>query len=332
MSSETKKNKIIMIMVPPASGHVNPMCGLANELCKNAEVYFYSDDEFRAAIEHTGAQFRRYSHRTFSELPEQLMSTTTNRFCFLLDKMITFSYDLLPQLLADVKTIRPDLILYDCFFVTGKHLMSILNLSSQTTPVPKSIMFFPNFAINEKIGQKFQENAPPSDFWTPFSFLKIFWRQFHFSRAFGLSSYNPIGVFLAKHEHLNLVAVTPELQPFRDEFDSTFKFLGPCISEEARRIEVSSSSNDNELNSFLKSAREQPNTTLVYMSLGTIFNSSMFVFERVAQAVRELEKRYENRRSFKLIMSVGEKNLSAIQESITKSSENKNEQVSNLSI
>ena len=155
--------KKIMVMIPPASGHVNPMCSLVHELCKQSadlEVIFYSDIEFREAIEQTGAHFRPYSHLTFSDLPDQLMSTTTNRFCFLIDKMITFSYDLLPQLLADVQTDRPDLIIYDCFFVTGKHLMNILNSRYQSKlseiEPPKSVMFFPNFAMNEKIGKKFQ--------------------------------------------------------------------------------------------------------------------------------------------------------------------------------
>lgn len=309
-----------MVMIPPASGHVNPMCSLVHELCKQAadlEVFFYSDEEFREAIEQTGALFRRYSHRTFSDLPDQLMATSTNRFCFLIDKMITFSYNLLPQLLVDVQTDRPDLIIYDCFFVTGKHLMNILNSRYQSKlseiKAPKSVMFFPNFAMNEKIGQKFQENAPPPDIWTPFSFLKIFLRQARFSWSYGLSTYNPIGVFLAKHDHLNLVAVTPELQLYRDEFDESFKFVGPCISEDARNYEIDT--NDFELKNLLEMAAKDTNLHLIYMSLGTIFNSSLFIFEKVAQAVCKLAKEQPERK-IKLVMSVGEKNLATVRRNV----------------
>ena len=58
-------------------------------------------------------------------------------------------------------------------------------------------------------------------------------------------------------------------------------------------------------------ATKDTNLHLIYMSLGTIFNSSLFIFEKVAQAVCKLAKEQPERK-IKLVMSVGEKNLAAM--------------------
>lgn len=291
-----------MVMVPPASGHMNPMCGIVHELCKDPslDVMMYSDESFRRQVEATGAKFRRYSHLTFSKLPELLMKTQANRFFVLLDELITFSYDLLPQLIRDVEGEQPDLIIYDCFFIPAKHLLNIFKRRSSTNKqyVPKSLMYYPNFAINDKVGEMFQENAQ-SDFWTPFWLIKLFFRQVWFNWSYGLSSYNPFGPFMERHDKLSIVGVIPELQPFRDEFDQTYKFIGSCVCEEARNYEFLG--DDDELKKFLD--KSDKSTRLIYMSLGTVFNSNFYIFERAIEAIIDL---FENRKhQIRLIMSVG---------------------------
>lgn len=313
---ETNKNKFkIMFMIPPATGHVNPICSIANELCKreNISVVIYSDEKYRVGIEKTGAQFRAYSHTTYSKLPEEMLAAKTNLFCLMLDKFITYSYDLLPQLIADVESDQPDLIIYDWFFVTAKYLLKILKVRNRLNRMPKSLMFFPNFAVNEKIGKMFGENSP-IDMWMPFSLGRVFIRQFRFSWSYGLSTYNPLTIFMEKHDEINIVGVMPELQLFHDEFDSTYKFIGSCVSEEARRNET----NDTEIDSLLD--QRDSSIKLVYMSLGTVFNSNYFIFERSIDAFKNFDQPGRHYRSdqFRVIISVGEYCLKILGEKIAK--------------
>lgn len=56
-----RKTKI-MVLAPPASGHMNPMCPCPmyefHEICKQREVavIFYSEEKFQNTIEKTGVK------------------------------------------------------------------------------------------------------------------------------------------------------------------------------------------------------------------------------------------------------------------------------------
>lgn len=112
----TKNIKKIFVIVPPASGHVNPISGLVYELCKSddVQVTFYSNESFRESIEKTGAKFRAYSQfnrETF--VPQTLKKSTEPAILNVINNFIDLSYILLPQLIKDCQNEKPDLILYD---------------------------------------------------------------------------------------------------------------------------------------------------------------------------------------------------------------------------
>lgn len=313
----TSKKNLIFAMAPPSTGHVNPMCCVVNELCKypNVQVVFYSDECYRKSIENTGAQFRAFSHPSFSIL-EQIQKPINEQqltFDSFLNHSISFSHNILPQLIADTERDQPDLIFHDSFLFPIKYLVEIIKTREANGTwkgkVPKTFGMIPNFPLCDKMLAEFRKNSKES-VWMILPLLNEMRRHIALCWKYGISSYNVFG-FFTKYDDRNLVAVVPEMQPYREEFDERYIFVGPCVSEEARSAEIP---NDNELKNLL-SARDskeklESNIKLIYMSLGTVFNQNSFVFERAFEAIKNLNadlNQKANSYQVKMIVSLGEK-------------------------
>lgn len=324
-----------MIISPPATGHVNPMCGIVSELSKqqpDLKILFYNDECYRELIEKAGAEFRAYSHPTVTRLPLTPLLDKKNPMADAFNIQIDFTRDLLPQLIEQVEREQPNLILYDAVFAPAKFLIKILQARYEkrksTFPLPKNAMFVPNFPPNERMMRDARENTK-MDIKTLLGVMGALFRQFGLSWSNGISAYNPMKMMTEVNPNLNIVAVTPELQPHPEDFDmSIFKFVGPCISEEARSIEIT---NDDRLKSVLDGfpirdlKNYQPNSDsskkLIYLSLGTLLNINVFVFETAIEAVRVYDQKPN--RAFKssqlrVIMSVGQDNLKSFEEKIAR--------------
>src|SRR5438094_4525306 len=101
----------------PGHGHVNPTLALAQELVARSEqVIYYLTEEFRPAVEATGATFRPYSKEMFWDsqpnIPRQKadMSFVFGR---MMKTLIQASTRMLPLLLEEMREAQIDCILYD---------------------------------------------------------------------------------------------------------------------------------------------------------------------------------------------------------------------------
>ena len=326
--AEKNSKKKIMIIAPPSTGHLTPLCCLIYELCKNKdlEVIFYSDEPYREQVLKTGAEFRLYSKPSFTTIVHKTITDKPESFAFLSNKLITFAHELLPQLIRDVEFEKPDLIIYDSLFSPAKYLLNALQHrfenGTSKTPLPKTLMFMPHFAFNHKLIAMM--SGPPSSFnlFEYFETIHLYLRQIWLSFKFGLSFFNPLNMISIKNDRLNIVGVIPELQPFHNEFDSTFRFVGSCISEKARDFEIK---DDNELKSLLNEFDSKRNDTnkLIYMSLGSVFNVNHFIFEKVIEAlcVYDLKSPTNKQRFFKssqlrLVIAMGNEGVNEIKEKI----------------
>lgn len=307
MEGENTSKKLVFVIAPPATGHLNPLCSLIYELNKNwsekLEIVFYNDECYRTLIEKSGARFRLFSHLTFSQILHRPITERKLTVGEMLNYFITFAFDVLPQLIADTERDQPDLILYDTFFYPTKCLIEIIKTrqanGTWTRKVPKTIGFVPNFPHGPQMIKQMRLESN-EDFWSFYELANAFRRQFLLSWNFGISAYNPLGIFSKYDETINLVSVAPELEPYPEDFDERFKFLGPCVSEEARSVEIK---DDDELrlllDQFVLSSDNRKASTsdlkLIYMSLGTVFNGNDFIFEKVFDAVRNFDKgNFEN--------------------------------------
>jgi UDP:flavonoid glycosyltransferase YjiC (YdhE family) len=321
----TSTKKKIVIIVPPATGHVNPICGIAYQLTRdNAidEVIFYGEEQHRQLIEHTGSTYRQYSHPIFSRLTPKKATEKQDGLTYILNLLITYSFNLLPQFLADITVDKPDMIIVDAAFLPGKYLIEILRTRNDLKHI-KCAMFAPNFALNEAVMAMNPALKLKIDFATIISFIVCFLRQFWLSWTYGISVYNPVKAFLASHDHLNIVAVLPQLQPRLKDFDPRrFKFVGPCISEPLRSLDIRSG--DEKLNSILNLFPENRNNEtmeankLVYVSLGTIFNHNFYIFEAVIEAIWQFDEVKFNRTmkmsQLRFIFSVGKSGCAYFEE------------------
>lgn len=332
---DLKKSRIFVI-VPPGSGHINPVLCLIAEIIKKQQVtvVFYSEESFREQIEKVGAIYRAYSHPTYSRVTIQKpINEYKLSLAEYINKQIEIAYDVLPQLLRDCETETPDMIIYDTFFFMSNYLLEIIRTREAAgkwkRKVPKSVLFVPEFAPCPRLLKALEQDMQ-HDWWSYLLLIDTFRRQFIFSWWYGISIYNPINLTIKSNDALNIVAVPSELQPFREDFNDTFKFVGPCVNDQARSAEIN---NDEELKSVLaefkiKEPGKRPRSDdkkLIYVSMGTVFLANTFIFEQIFEAFRDYDSnpaRNFKLAQFRVIVSVGTEDLKIFKEKIIRGEEN----------
>ncbi|CAF0716166.1 unnamed protein product [Brachionus calyciflorus] len=327
-----EQTKKIFIMVLPSFGHINPITGLASELVlkQKYEIFFYGNDEHKDVIERTGAIFRQYENMLISEskikpLNEEKHDAMEGFFL----KMINYCYKSVPTLIQDLELEKPDLIIFDHMSLPARFAIKILETRFQKglikNPPPPAVNFYTCFASKKGVypnDEQIKEMAG-SGIQSLTSLAKIIYKQTIFSWKFGINIYNPIE-FINKPEKLNIVGVSPELHPFSEHFDSSFKFVGPCISEKVRKSQNFEPKLKEILDLFpivgsdLTKRDEQSNLRLIYASLGTVFNNNLFIFDMIIEAIRlyNEDKGEENSYDSKVVISVGKDNMKIYDEKV----------------
>nr|QNH67999.1 UDP-glucuronosyltransferase-like protein 3 [Brachionus rotundiformis] len=318
----------IFVLTLAASGHLNPMCGLVHELCKKPDIecFVYNSGKFREAIEKTGASFCLYPNvdalvAKYSEAPRLTdKGGHAKFFANFMDFQFQVSYECVPQLVNDVVTQKPDLIIYDPSFYPAKFLIEILK--KKAIPM-KYVEFFPNFVFDQEM-MKTMPGADEKSFGQIWTLIKSFYKQYQISKHFNLSTYNPFTLMAPVKEHMKIVAVFPELHPRVNNYDSQHNFVGQCVSEVVRNQDFDS---DLQLKSILDlfPIRDQSNQStnglkLIYMSLGTIFHSNIVIFDHFIEALRNYDKKTVLKfksSQFRAILSVGDKSMDAFEKRIS---------------
>jgi UDP:flavonoid glycosyltransferase YjiC (YdhE family) len=322
--SSTKK---IFFLIPPALGHINPVLGLVNELVKlNHTVIFYGNETHREIIEKTGAQFRLYSHPTLDTIETKpIHEQDPNDMLEMFSKLIDSNYELLPSLLADTEKELPDMIVYDQIMATGKYLVKILK-KKKNFKQPHYVMSLPSFALNSEIIKTIMRKV---NFMRPTTLAKISvicFKQLKLGLGFGMGFVNPFDISIEKSDTLNLVAVFPELQPMRETFDDTYKFVGPCISEKVRNCEITDVKLKEIMaefkpnNSELLNLDHEPNARLklIYVSLGSVNHVNVKIYEIILEALKRFDEKSRKIKlgSLKVVVSLGDKSLQVFQSKI----------------
>lgn len=239
----------------PAYGHVNPTLAVVQELVRRGnEVVYYLTEEFRAAVEETGATFRPYqSFMSRPVSPGGPPAQAGGKPDMAALAKARASQEGIAQMLERVQADRPDYIFYDPLhlwartiaqalrvpgilsrpmFVANEHfnpLKDHLNLSDGNgrstlpMPVPPQVMERIQAEINE-VRRKY--DLPPFD----------------------MSS------FYMYDEPLHIVYIARAFHPAGDTFDERFVFVGPSL---LHRRDASTD------------PQREPG---LYISLGTVFN------------------------------------------------------------
>lgn len=251
--------KILFVNLP-FSGHVNPTLGLVRELVRRGhQVDYVLSEPWRNKVESVGAKFIPYD-----DYPQKKMSVEYESF---------ICYKAAFQTAMNQKEAY-DLFIYENWFFLGEVLAESMNLPC--------IKLFSNPAFNETYIQK--EILDKSSIFFHMRYKPI--RKLISKMSAGGISYKYEDMFteMAKTPaDMNLVYTVRELQPYENEFDYRFRFVGPSIRKD-----------------FDTSGFTFPETwgKTVYLSFGTIIKNKTFIKKCIAAFANT---------EYTLIVSVGSK-------------------------
>jgi MGT family glycosyltransferase len=239
-------------------GRVNPTLPVVAELVRRGHtVTYHTSPAFQAEIEDAGATVHLYPGGD-QPLPDPPLPIT------LVDGLVRTAIELVPQLLTDLSRIQPDLIVHDNACVWGAVAARELGVpaaSSYTTFAFDRQVPSPTRASLDLLqGAKFRYFG---------SFLRSRWQL---SRRFDTHGL-PVVDLGNIRQPLNLVFTSREFQPGAEDFDRSYRFVGPSIG--ARPADPS----------FPVDELRGP---VLYASLGTVFDADPWLLRTFATALAPL--------------------------------------------
>jgi UDP:flavonoid glycosyltransferase YjiC (YdhE family) len=321
---ESLECKKVFVLLIPSSGHVNPVAGIVSELTKqNVQVTFYGTEAYKPLIEKTGAIYKEYSYFPLRLTRNVGIHKERNTVLHLTSQLMKFSDAVLAELIADVDREQPDLILFDMLSAHAKYLLKILHkrYDQKLTSVkpPDAIKISPSFAHKPGVypsWEEFRTFQKTNDIWFTYELAWNIVEQVRFSWKYGLDIINPVSFFHSDcYEKMIVTTVFRDFQPRGDQFDERYKFVGACISEPMRSIQTMSPRLRQVMDTFapvnpVESVDQLPRNDgrkLIYVSLGTVFNNNIFVFDAIMSAVQRLENELKSSEKLELVMAVGER-------------------------
>jgi len=262
----------IVFFCIPAHGHTNPTLGVVRELTQRGhEVLYYSYEPFRAKIEAAGATFiacdafdaeLRLTEKEAARLGSDLALSTRVlvETTLSLDKMVC----------EEMKRLKPDCIVADSMAVWGKAVARKLGIPfvcSTTT-----------FAFNRH-SAKIMKQSASEVLGMIFSMPKI-QKQIKRLQAAGYPVKSVLDLIQNEEDTHTIVYTSPGFQPCSETFSDKYAFVGPSIRPAAKAVE--------------KTAE-----TLVYISMGTVNNDMLPLYQNCIAALKDT--------GYQVIISVGEK-------------------------
>jgi MGT family glycosyltransferase len=241
-------------------GRVNPTLPVVAELVRRGHsVTYHTSPAFRAEIEATGATVCLYPGGD-QPLPDPPTPFT------LIEGLARTTVGLLPSVLADLRRIRPRLIVHDNACLWGA-------VAARELGVPAASSFT-TFAFSRHVP------SPTRGSWNllteattrPRSLLSYLRSRRELHRRFDTNGL-PLLDLGNIRQSLNLVYTSRAFQPAVEDFDQSYRFVGPSIG--ARPVDPA----------FPADRLQDP---VLYASLGTVFNADPQLLRGIATALAPL--------------------------------------------
>ena len=262
-----------LFLTLPGHGHVNPTIGLVSELInKGDEIVYITGEEFRDKLEKVGAKFLGYELKDGSlkfnpkEINESFkeFSNSSN----LMEKFMETSKKTLE--LVFTLTGEFDYLVIDHF------LLLDTDLFASKFNIKKIISSITTFALNEKLMDDM------------FNLMMATVSKSGVTLPQGIEE-TMKGIreaFLNKKCDLKIVFTSKYYQPYGEDFDDSFKFVGPSIFDRKELI-------DFKIEKF-------ENKKLILASLGTVANENPTFYKDCFEALG-------SRDDIEVIMSIGKR-------------------------
>lgn len=247
MGPEPTKRKTIIFYGIPAYGHIHSNLYFTGRLSRlGFQVIYYSLEPFREEIEANGCEFRAYP------LEQQTVDLSDGKKLLRLYRvLLEYTRDLLPLLLPQAREIMPCCVIFDSLALWGRAISRLL---------PAASFSFYSIAAVDRIGGK-----AFMDYASGFS-MDFLWYAAELPQAvrirrqlgiqYGIRDLGMLPVLMNKGDH-NLMGYSEIFQPGGSGFGGGYTFLGPVSVHRA----------PGKPNDFIC-----PEGTVIYISLGTIFN------------------------------------------------------------
>ncbi len=229
----------------PEYGHTNPTLPVVTELVRQGEhIIYYSLEEFRPVIEHTGATFRSYG----VTYPFDPAYSSENGFQVIYE-LLQVTQLVLEHLLDEVKETQPDYILYDSVATWGNYFAQILHIPAVCSMTmfgitTRLILGIPSLMLMGLTSLNYIHKA---------NILGArLSKQYHLERIDYLRYMRSTGT-------INIVYTSRFFQPYQNAFDDSYTFVGTSILPR--------------YNASAFPFEMLTKAPLLYISLGTIFNT-----------------------------------------------------------
>lgn len=262
-------------------GHINPTIGIVKELINRGEnVTYIAGEEFRDKIEKTGAKFIGHQNSfNVSNFINCGLDLESNEG--LLNALNTFKEIIEVVFNSNEKY---DYVIYDSSFILGEEIGKALEIptitSTSTFAINKELIenVFKS-PLSDGLKDRFQGFKPKIKEILNSSTYKNFISELREKYNINFPDFSN---GFTKRGMINLVYTSKYFQPYGDNFDESYKFIGPSIINRNEDINIDLK-NDNQ--------------KIVYISLGTIFNNSIDFYENCFKAFSNMD--------VKVVMSVG---------------------------
>lgn len=268
------------VLCIPGHGHVNPTLAVAQELVARGErVFYYVDEEFRPAVEATGATFRLYENKAWKKYRSQVVTTLTDKGSIidnaslgkrigLMATVVIESIRELPALVAQMAADQVDCVLYDSSFMQALFVSDALHVPS--------VKLFATFVVSDQVLKQMYGKEREVDR----SFVKEFFGALDEKLAYQCELYDipphTIQEVLSHVAQLNIVFLPRGFQPAGETFDDKFVFVGPSLP--VQRYYGGDFP--------LERLDQRP---LLYISLGTAYNNRLDFYRTCFEALAGTE-------------------------------------------
>ncbi|GAB2672721.1 glycosyltransferase [Saccharopolyspora gloriosae] len=247
-----------------AHGHVNPTLPLVEELVRRGHRVTYAiGPEFHAAVQAVGAGLLD-TGTVMPEMPTNFTKFTPEAMAPLLEFRLKDVRESFPKLLAHFEQDRPDAVCFDQGELTGRMLAEKLG-------VPE-VALVPHFAGNEEFSLRdIMTNEDEDAFDPSHPVLQDFMARLkEITTEFGVS-FDPAAFGQAPPSPLNLVFLPKKFQLRPETFDDRFEFIGPSVGQRG----------------IVDWKPAHPESPLLFISLGTVFNQRPDFFQLCIEAFRD---------------------------------------------
>lgn len=265
--------KNILIVNISAHGHVNPTIKLVKDLVSfGNKVTYYSTEDFREKIEGAGATFKSYKYEQRKGKDGGRGDEKT-----FIDNMVNLADAVLSEVLKETQ--KFDCLIYNSVLSVGQNIAEKLNIE-------KTISFYTTFAFSKGMVNLITNSPQMAE--NPVDFQKML-ASFEeatqgINKKYNVKVKNTIETMLNSKADLNLVFTSKYYQPFADEFNENFVFVGPSLTERTETLEFD--------------LEKDPTKKLIYISLGTIDNQNLDFYKKTFEAYGSME-------DVQVILSVG---------------------------